>query len=526
MTNKIANIRTAGALAVVALFFAATIPLRADPATEAQNLLTFCLAHPEACSISIDYGKGSQAWHIDYNGTRLNPLASTMKVVHLIAYADAAGKNLIIPSQAVSLQDWGQFWIGRDGGALAAAYARLSAGLPTHPATFTNDQLVSAMIQESDNAAPDYLLNKLGCDFFADTIARYIAGFGRVGYVDLPQSINAVFTSWAGNPADPNSGIRSLSDYSGYAADEYRAQVDQIFQQMHNPAFMSALRVSNGSSFPWVTGPPPPPPFFPLSEGQYETLTKSYFMRSNTRTYNQLMRGLLLRNVLPPTAQGIVEKFLEYDLTLPNPNPLLAPLDRYGVKDGSFSTYNGTTVRTRTIYAENKDGTQVVFTVHLTGTPGSPTDLGSTSNVPGSLDSAVRYFALALATNPTFAAQVQNTLGAKQDPIAPSLVARIVVNTSTAQQVSLTVAITNVGTAPTRQILNAGLYLTNDTTVRGTAVAQAVFPPLLPGATWLVELGSHTLGTNKYFELVVDPTNAIPASEKQDDPQFEIIPGH
>lgn len=64
--------RIVSVIVALALIFPATA--LADPTTEARNLLEFCLAHPEACSISIDYEKGETKWSIDYNGTRLTPL--------------------------------------------------------------------------------------------------------------------------------------------------------------------------------------------------------------------------------------------------------------------------------------------------------------------------------------------------------------------------------------------------------------------------------------------------------------------
>jgi beta-lactamase class A len=174
-------------IAILAIAFAlvtiATSTLAQDPTTEARNLLDFCLHHPEACSISVDYNKSGRGYRIDYNGTRLNPLASTVKIIDLLAYAEAVNeRNIEIhhinPAEAVKLDDWARFWIGQDGGALGQAYARFSAGLATPPTTVTNDQIVSAMIQESDNAAPDYLLNKLGPFFMAETVRRFITDQG------------------------------------------------------------------------------------------------------------------------------------------------------------------------------------------------------------------------------------------------------------------------------------------------------------------------------------------------------------
>jgi hypothetical protein len=528
---KLKKTCSAGAVAAVALLLTSTsTALADDPATEAKILLNFCLAHPEACSISVDYAANGAQWHVDYNGTRLNVLASNIKVVHLITYADAVDRHQIDPSQPVPLNTWAQFWVGRDGGALASAYAANVAGFSPPPQTVTNDQIVSGMIRFSDNAAPDYLLNKLGAGAFQNVIQQYIAGGpNRVGYVDLPQSINAAFTSWWGNPAAPLSGIAAIADYSGYASDEYRSGLDQLFTNMHNPNYVSAIRQNEGVALPWVSGPLPTPGPFPLNELQYEQLTKGFFMRSNTRTYNQFMLGLLRRNLLTPGAQAVVEKYLEYDLTLTStppllPGPLSTIMKRYGTKGGDFATVGGATILTKTTYEETLSGTEVVVSVQLNGTPGTATDLGSLSGPLGSLDSGVTYFPIAMATDPAFATLVHTSLGAAADPLAPSLIARVAENTSTAQRVQLKVNITNIGSAPTRQSLTIGLFGTNNSAVRGVEATQQSFPPLQPGATVQVDLSASI--PNTYFVLVIDPNNVIPASQKQDNPQFELTPGH
>jgi hypothetical protein len=517
--------KTRIALAVAAMALSLTSTAFADPTSEARNLLNWCLAHPDACSISIDYAKNGREWHIDYNGTRLNVLASTIKVVHLMAYADAVDQHRINPQRAVDLDDWGRFWVGRDGGALAAAYTRLSAGKTPPPRTVTNDQIVSAMIQNSDNAAPDYLLNQLGSDFLAKTIASHIAGPRRVGYIDLPKSIGADFISWWGNPASPGSGSAILQNYSGFATDGYRNQLDELFESMRSDSYMRAIRLYNGIVLPWESDDVGRPGHGnPLSESQYEQLEKQFSMRSNTRTYNQFMLGLLRRDLLTPNAQTVVEGFLEYKLntgiTIPGlGGPLNQFFTRYGVKDGDFTTNGGAVIRTRTIYAQEKDGTQVVFTVHLNGVPGSATDLGPLNGSPGSLDFAISNFAIAMATNAAFATEVQGTLGLHADSPSPNLMARVVENKSTSGRVRLGVVITNIGTAPTHQTLSMGLF------VSGHEVDQKPFPPLAPGASAEVDLDSGNLGVILNFQLWIDHANLLLASQKQDNPQFEINQG-
>ncbi|UQS26485.1 class A beta-lactamase-related serine hydrolase [Amycolatopsis thermalba] len=95
-------------------------------------------------------------------------LASTIKVVHLAAYA-AAVEHGLNPDEPVLLGDWEAFYpFGGDGGAHLSALREL--GIPhtdrgnalDPDATVPLDRLARAMIVFSDNAAADYLRDRLG----------------------------------------------------------------------------------------------------------------------------------------------------------------------------------------------------------------------------------------------------------------------------------------------------------------------------------------------------------------------------
>ncbi|GGL12065.1 serine hydrolase [Planomonospora parontospora] len=95
---------------------------------------------------------------ISHNAGRLSPVASSIKIIHLAAYADAVRRGRAAPGERVPVALWNAYHVpGTDGGAHERALKRLKAG-----ASVTLDQLVSAMIEESDNAAADLLRDRLG----------------------------------------------------------------------------------------------------------------------------------------------------------------------------------------------------------------------------------------------------------------------------------------------------------------------------------------------------------------------------
>lgn len=108
---------------------------------------------------------------IFHNAGEPMPLASTMKVLVLAAYAREVVAGRLDPEEQVSVRDWQRYYLpGTDGGAHAEALKRL--GLSTGgigdakraPETVTFDEVVRAMIRESDNAATDHVLDRVGTE--------------------------------------------------------------------------------------------------------------------------------------------------------------------------------------------------------------------------------------------------------------------------------------------------------------------------------------------------------------------------
>ena len=78
------------------------------PQTPAQ-LLAFCVANTERCSISVNHLSGG--WQRHLQADRLNAIASTYKLVTLLGYAQRVADGRIQPAQRVSRDHWSRFWI-------------------------------------------------------------------------------------------------------------------------------------------------------------------------------------------------------------------------------------------------------------------------------------------------------------------------------------------------------------------------------------------------------------------------------
>lgn len=109
---------------------------------------------------------------IRHNAEKSMPLASTMKILVLAAYAREVVAGRLFADEEIPLERWDRYYLkGTDGGAHLEALSEL--GLFESPGDLPNSssaanptvnlgRIARAMIRYSDNAATDYLLDRLG----------------------------------------------------------------------------------------------------------------------------------------------------------------------------------------------------------------------------------------------------------------------------------------------------------------------------------------------------------------------------
>ncbi len=181
----------------------------AAPVDGPDALLDWIAAHPDRASVLVDDGRGPVISHL---ADRPRPIASAVKAVHLVAYAQAAADGRLDPAAPVAVADWERWYVpGADGGAHPAALAALGAA-PGGSVPW--DGIVAAMIDVSDNAAADLLLAALGEGALA-------AAAAAVGWtpLDVPRIAGEALFALAPDPAaDRRTAAAALG--AAYAAGE------------------------------------------------------------------------------------------------------------------------------------------------------------------------------------------------------------------------------------------------------------------------------------------------------------------
>lgn len=168
-----------------------------DPLTP---FYTFIRMQPQDVAIQIvDISKErSRQDVLSWNAKQPMPLASSMKIVVLAAYARAVAAGRLDPNASVTLAEWEQFYLpGTDGGAHANSLQALkipadkSGRAQDSQKTVSLDALARFMVETSDNAATDALLNRLGKNAVTDTSAAL--GLRQQGDIG---PIAGMFTAW------------------------------------------------------------------------------------------------------------------------------------------------------------------------------------------------------------------------------------------------------------------------------------------------------------------------------------------
>lgn len=235
-----------------------------------NDLLEYCLDNSKACAISVH--AVDEGWQRHWNADRPQVLASTFKILVLMAYAQAVADGAVSPDDTIDKEDWGRYYSGGTG--FAASWDQM--GNPDRPSL---DELARVMILNSDNAVPDYFLATLKKKLVKSAFKRY-------DWHDFPAGISAMFGLWQNLNGVGGTGNRIAADYSGFEAVGYQKELKKHTKALKRDSFVAAVRERMCQQPPWVSGDPPcDPPRPATTTRSYEILENHHFNRSTTRSY-------------------------------------------------------------------------------------------------------------------------------------------------------------------------------------------------------------------------------------------------
>jgi len=196
-----------------------------------EELLTYIKNHRSDVAL-VSYaaaGDGSidpAEADLSLGATEAMPLASTIKIIVLAAYARAVVAERLNPDAPISLAQWERYYVpGTDGGAHAESLAALDIATDDNgwasqrTQTVPLHEIVRAMIRFSDNAATDYLRTRLGAAALESVI-----GEGNLQDQEPVHSFVGEVLLWSNHDAPRLTDAR-LNELLALSREEYLAEI-------------------------------------------------------------------------------------------------------------------------------------------------------------------------------------------------------------------------------------------------------------------------------------------------------------
>jgi hypothetical protein len=291
-------------------------PEYAEGFANREETLEYLTSHPEDFSLVVrNASEGSSKAEIEYLSDEPNPLASTKKIVVLAAYAKEASNGNLDPEEEVPVSEWEKYYVpNADGGAHPAAMESLGIatdenGAATDPeATATLDEMASAMISVSDNAATDYFIERLGQEKTRAVIEEEnLAGQSPI----LP--ISGSMLVWNG---PDGGGAPNLAQMS---REEYTAAVMRATESYASGEYPGEWREGRA-------------PLGSLVE-QREMAAK-YETKGAAEDFARIMAGAAAGEFISPEASGVMRRHLEWPM---ESEANKETFEAFGAKGGSLA---------------------------------------------------------------------------------------------------------------------------------------------------------------------------------------------
>lgn len=312
-------------LALVLALLARSLPAaEANPLETPEQVLRYLVNHRDDISL-VSYtvtpsGTPDPADPvIRVNAFRPMPLASTVKILVLAAYAREVAAGRLDPQEPIALGDWDRFYFPVvDGGIHAAALADLGfatdeLGFAVDPAaTVPLDRMVAMMIQHSDNPSVDLLLARMGADAVRATIAA--AGLPAQ---DEPLPLTGLFLLGANHEDGPLTPAR-FRQLSRMTPAQRKVRILELEALYLDPAWKA-------DELAWWLGGAPQP-----SYGLLARTVDLLFPRGNANGYARIMAGVATGTFLSPGISAVMRPHLEWPMADPQIRDLFVSLGTKG----------------------------------------------------------------------------------------------------------------------------------------------------------------------------------------------------
>ena len=264
----------------------------------------------------------------NWSKTADNPLilASTMKIAVLAAYADAVVRGEFDPDEQVTVADWEKYYLPlTEGGSHVTSLKsiRLDADengfAKDRTATVSLKDLARFMMHHSENAATDYLIERLG----ADRMAGIMQEAGLEHHTPIGPTLGVALAAF--NHENPSFSMDPLQQMITDAMGGNTSGLDRLTALYINDANWreSQIEFMKSMNAPAVSGE---------AVWAYQVAAGQLLPQGTAREYAQMTAKIASGNLISSEASRIMQQLLE---SVPSDWILrLLFHERFGAKDG------------------------------------------------------------------------------------------------------------------------------------------------------------------------------------------------
>ncbi|KQL19665.1 serine hydrolase [Cytobacillus solani] len=279
-------------------------------------------------NISLSIHHNNEKW-VEINEKKLLPLASTVKIIVAIEYAQQVAEGRVDPKKEVSLQELDAYYVPKtDGGAHKAWLSKWRSEKDIDHVPLS--EVAKGMIDFSSNANTDYLMQILGLE----NINRVAESLGITNHEPLYPIVSALFIPSRLMTEKKLSKIETLQELKQMDLNDYRNWAIAIHKHNLSQPLTSQEKQQ----------------LIKVMNMDFQKIWSDRLTRSTTEAYASIMRKLNSKEFFHKNVHEHLDPIMEQLMR----NPINREwLQHAGQKGGSTAF-----VFTMAMYATDKDGNQ------------------------------------------------------------------------------------------------------------------------------------------------------------------------
>lgn len=295
---------------------------------EQDFVAEYLLKNPKKCAV---YWSRNDSLLVEHRSDTLMPLASTVKIIVAVEFAQQAAEGKINPEERVPLGELSRFYIpNTDGGAHPAWLESLRKQKLLENNTASLREVAKGMMQFSSNANTEFLMWKLGLN----TINANLPKLGLDKHRLLYPFVSALYVC---------SDEHSATGLKKMPMSLYLQRTNKYFELLKMDTTVKAkFNIAN----------------VPLP---VQRIWSDRLPASTVREYAGLMKKINSRTYFNPKTQAVLDELMEWPMRFNPDNP--KRFKHFGAKGGSTAF-----VLNYALYATDKQGNKtemVIFTNNL-----------------------------------------------------------------------------------------------------------------------------------------------------------------